>query len=377
MGIGDEEERFLLEFYRKYARTGLDIGLLALFVFLVLIGVSFLYNIAAPLFFAIAWFILIEPLANRIHRSGVRKGVAAMVSVWFWIIMILVIFSFIFYVFAAQIGHLAQSFPTLGADFIAQLTQLSSDVQIWVAGLDPEWNQKWQDFSAAALKKGNEWFGIIAQSIFGFMQLIPGIFFNALIGLILAYFLSLERESFGKVVKNHTPDGIKDAFRFFHDHVWIGLRRYVRAQMILVSFSFLWLLIGFVVLGVKTALSIAVICAIFDILPIVGVATIILPWALYQFLSGDTYMAIGLLVIYAVVTIFKQIMEPIISGESLGVSAFTMLAGLVLSYSIFGVAGLIATPVLILLFKAISEQGLWKKWIYWPADEEDSAELKQ
>lgn len=123
------------------------------------------------------------------------------------------------------------------------------------------------------------------------------------------------------------------------------------------------------ILGVDNALSVSLIAAIFDILPLLGVAALFIPWIIYMLIAGNTTLAIWLVVILLVVMITRQILEPRIMGNSLGVSAFTMLALMVLSTSIFGIAGLILSPIITVLIKALYDQGYLQSWIRWPEDE--------
>jgi predicted PurR-regulated permease PerM len=109
--------------------------------------------------------------------------------------------------------------------------------------------------------------------------------------------------------------------------------------------------------------------ALFDVLPLLGVSTVFVPWIVYCLIVGDVGMAGALAVVLVVVILFRQIMEPRITGDSLGVSAFTVLAAMIVSLSVFGVAGLLLAPVLILLLKALFAEGYMQRWIHIPKEE--------
>ncbi|MNR30868.1 hypothetical protein D3C85_1483440 [compost metagenome] len=68
--------------------------------------------------------------------------------------------------------------------------------------------------------------------------------------------------------------------------------------------------------------------------------------------------------------IVRQLLEPKITGNSIGVSsAFLMLAFVIFSMSAFGVAGLILSPILLILIKELIQQGYLQRWIYLPQEE--------
>jgi len=84
--------------------------------------------------------------------------------------------------------------------------------------------------------------------------------------------------------------------------------------------------------------------------------------------------AIWLTVLWMIVILFRQIAEPKITGDSLGVSAFTMLSFMVISLSLFGVVGIILSPILLILIKALYEEGYLTKWIHLPEGEYERKE---
>jgi predicted PurR-regulated permease PerM len=86
------------------------------------------------------------------------------------------------------------------------------------------------------------------------------------------------------------------------------------------------------------------------------------------FAVGQSTLAIELSILLALVIIVRQILEPKITGDTLGVSAFTMLSAMIISLSLFGISGMILSPILIILLKALHDQGHLKRWIRLPED---------
>jgi predicted PurR-regulated permease PerM len=191
---------------------------------------------------------------------------------------------------------------------------------------------------------------------------------NFLIGIILAYFLSIEIGDWKKLAREKTPNTFKVAFTFLRENVLKGIGTYLKAQLKLISITFAIIYIVLLFLGVNNAFSISVLAAIFDVLPLLGVATLFIPWIIYLFAIGNSTLAFWLLGLLGVVVLMRQILEPKITGDSLGVSAFTTLAFMIISLSLFGIAGLILSPILIILIKALIDQGYLQQWIRKPED---------
>jgi len=128
--------------------------------------------------------------------------------------------------------------------------------------------------------------------------------------------------------------------------------------------------IGLLILGVNNAFSISLLSAAFDILPLLGIPVIFIPWIVYLFVVGETGLAIGLIVLLVVVMLTRQLLEPKITGNSIGISsAYLMLSAMIISLSIFGVVGLVLSPILIILLKELWLQGYLQRWIRLPQEE--------
>lgn len=244
-----------------------------------------------------------------------------------------------------------------------QLSRLPFDINIAdeLAAILQSASDKIQTWLMAALTA-------VINSISSFTSFI----FNAAIGLILAYFLSIEIVDWKRIANEKTPNTFKQAFFFLRDNVLKGIWVYIKAQSKLISITFIVILASLLLLGVKNALIISIIAAIFDVLPLLGVSTIFIPWITYLFIVGDVQLGIWVTAIWLVVIVARQLLEPKITGDSLGVSAFTMLAFMIISLSLFGVAGMIMSPILLILVKALYDQGYFERWIRKPIGEYDS-----
>jgi len=138
----------------------------------------------------------------------------------------------------------------------------------------------------------------------------------------------------------------------------------------MVMITFVLVYIGLLVLGVNNAFSISLLSAAFDILPLLGIPVIFIPWIVYLFVVGETGLAIGLIVLLVVVMLTRQLLEPKITGNSIGISsAYLMLSAMIISLSIFGVVGLVLSPILIILLKELWLHGYLQRWIRLPKEE--------
>ncbi|WNQ09804.1 sporulation integral membrane protein YtvI [Paenibacillus aurantius] len=361
----------MLSFYKKYYKTVFDIALIVVTIYLFMLLFSYLYRIATPIFLAFLIFLAIEPLAKFLNRRGLKKSIASAISTLLFVLVILGILVGVGAIFASQIYNLAEKIPAYKLILQEQIALNTDYVQNRLEALPPDLVEKSKQYTSTVIEYGSRVATTFLKSLVAGLTSFSSFLVNFVIGIILAYFLSIEINLWKKMADENTPSTFKKAFFFLKENVLAGIGGYLKAQLKMVSVTFLVIFVALLVLQVKNAFSVSLLAAVFDLLPLLGVSTVFIPWIIYLFIVGHTSLAIWLSVLLAAVILVRQILEPKITGDTLGVSAFTMLSFMIISLSLFGVAGLIISPILIITIKALHEQGYLRRWIRLPAGEYD------
>jgi len=366
----------MLPLYRKYGRTVFDIALLILTVYFIMYGFSRLYQLAAPVFLSFLVYWMIEPLARFLHRKGLPKAAGSAISVLLFLALIVAAFFGIGLIIVSQIANLQGSFPT----YIAMLQKEFTNLVVWTQdtsdALPDGIMGKINDYFSTLTGLLSGWVTNGAQYVIGFLTSFSTFITNFGIAVILAFFLSIEIESWRNFARTKTPKTLKNAADFMRNHVFKTIRAYLKAQVVMMLITFVIIYVGLLILGTNNAFTIAAICAVVDLVPLLGVPVVFIPWIAYLFVVGDSTLAIGLIVLLAVTMLTRQLLEPKISGNSIGVSsAYLMLSFMLISLSIFGIAGVVLSPVLLILLKELLQQGYLQRWIHLPKDEFDSSPL--
>ncbi|MFC4102742.1 AI-2E family transporter [Paenibacillus xanthanilyticus] len=361
----------MLSFYRKYWRTAFDIALIVLTVWLILFTFSYMYRIATPIFLSFIIFMIIEPPARWLTRLGLKKSIAAGISVLLFTIVIVGAFLGASVIIANQVRNLGDNLGAYQDLLTTEFTSNTSYLKQKYEGLNLPDNVI--TGITEALDSVTQWGTNVAKnflfSLGGYLTSFSTFIFNFAIGIILAYFLSVEIKDWKRTASEKTPRTFKNAFFFLKDNVFRGIAIYLKAQMKLISITFVVIFAALLALGVNNALAISALAAVFDVLPLLGVGTVFVPWIIYLFIVGKATLAIWLTVLFLFVVLTRQILEPKITGDTLGVSAFTMLAFMIVSLSLFGIAGAILSPILMILIKALYDQRYFHRWIRAPKGE--------
>ncbi len=175
--------------------------------------------------------------------------------------------------------------------------------------------------------------------------------------VIFLFYLALDGDGVNRSLFSLLPERYRDRAASFFSRLAPALREYVRAYALIMLITFAELYLGFTVAGIGYALLLSFIIALVDFLPLLGVGTVLLPWAGCAYLTGNYGRGTALLVIYGVVTVVRQFAEPHVVGGFIGTHPAVALAGVYVGLRLFGVTGMIAFPIFLYLIRVFTESG--------------------
>ena len=179
-----------------------------------------------------------------------------------------------------------------------------------------------------------------------FAKKIPSVLIATIVTVISAYFFIADREAVIAWSKKITPDPVVRRMSMVIDNMKYAVGGYFKAQMKIMVVVFALLLVGFLLMGVHFQILLALLIAFLDFLPFFGTGTALIPWALYKFMVGNYRLAIALMALYAVTQLVRQLIQPKLVGDSMGLNPLVTLVLLYVGYKVGSVLGMIfAVPV--------------------------------
>lgn len=178
----------------------------------------------------------------------------------------------------------------------------------------------------------------------------------AILTILASYFMTVEKDRFTKLLQEKTPVGVQRIWNKIKKIFIRAIGGYFKAHFQIMIVIFFITVIPFAFMGISYSGLLAVVIAIVDFLPFFGAGTVLVPWAVYRLVTGSyTYAAI-LFVIYVVVLIVRQVLEPKLIGDNIGMSPFETLVFMLIGYRLAGVLGLIiGIPVGMILMECYRE----------------------
>lgn len=182
---------------------------------------------------------------------------------------------------------------------------------------------------------------------------LPGALFVFIIFLMAAFYLTTDFERVSRYLSSLLPRRAVQKLGGLRHRLFSTTVSYLRAYLILLAITFGELLIAFLFLQVRYAITLAFLIALLDALPAIGVGTVLIPWGVIELISGDLPRGIALLAVWLIVTLLRQFLEPRIVGAKLGLHPLAALAAVWAGFRLMGVWGLFIAPVAAILLRGV------------------------
>lgn len=197
----------------------------------------------------------------------------------------------------------------------------------------------------------------LVGSAAGYATTIPRKIVNLVFVIITSFFFTGDYDRIVKFILEQLPTKKRELILGIKKETIDTISNYLKAYGKIILITSIELIIGLLILRIKGAIWIGIVIAIIDIVPVLGTGTIMIPWAIFSFASGNYIRCLGLIIIYAVVTVIRQVMEPKIVSGSIGLHPILTLFGMFVGTKLFGFWGLFLLPISFTVIKNLNEKG--------------------
>ncbi len=192
----------------------------------------------------------------------------------------------------------------------------------------------------------------------GIVSWVPGLFIKLVLVIISTFFIAIDYEMLTGFCLRQMSDGMKELFFQIKEYVVGTLWICIRSYLLIMSITFVELSFALTFIGIEHGVLVAFIIAIFDILPVLGTGGIMIPWSILTAVQGNYPLAIKLILIYLVITVIRNIIEPKIVGVQLGLHPVVILCSMFVGAELLGVVGLFGFPIVLSLLRHLNDHGV-------------------
>ena len=225
------------------------------------------------------------------------------------------------------------------------------------AKLDPVMVQAFQNMAASLSQSVGSVVSNISSTAIRFISSsvssLPGLILGIIFAVISSLFFAMDYSKITGYVARLFPSQNRNLLAEIKDFATgIGFK-YAKAYATLMAVTFAELALGLSILRVDGAITIAALIAVIDILPVLGTGAVVVPWIIIELIEGNMPFAIGLAVLYLIITIVRNILEPKLVGKQIGLHPLVMLICMYVGLKIFGFIGLFALPIAVVIAKQL------------------------
>lgn len=209
-----------------------------------------------------------------------------------------------------------------------------------------------------------------ASTVVKVLLSVPTMIVNVVITILALVFFTKDRIYVIDMLEHHFPKSwISSAGKVIKE-IFLSIGGYLKVytKIIIITFFEVFIAFKFIFnwfgLNVKYPLAFAIIVAVVDILPILGVGTILIPWSLWLFITGEIGFGFLVILTYIAITVIRNFIEPKLVSKQFGIHPLITLMAMYAGFRTVGVVGLLLGPIMLMILRCIFdkqiERGLFK-----------------
>jgi sporulation integral membrane protein YtvI len=318
--------------------------------------------------FIIAFFIsrLAIPLA-RLMRRKLRfpHGVACTVGTILVMLAAILAVGLLGFFIVLRLIPFFKDLPHTYANAMAEISMLGNRLSEALGGL-PQSVVDTINQTITSLPGKIDLYAILGQPLLKIAGSVPTAILSTVGAVVGSFLLTIYDEAVTKFARALLPKDLYTKVSRTYHHLFTSLGNWLKAQCIMCSICLVELSVGFWIMGFDSSFMLAFIVAWIDFLPVLGAGTVLIPWALIALLLGNFKLAISMAILYAVILVVRNMIEPHIVAHQIGLHPLVTLVGICVGFRMFGFMGMFMVPLMILCIVKLNEWGYIHLWTVEP-----------
>ncbi|MHB1653932.1 MAG: sporulation integral membrane protein YtvI [Desulfitobacteriaceae bacterium] len=317
-----------------------------------------LFTAFLPFILALILAFLLEPLVVSLMRVlHIRRTYAAILTL---IAALATLGLFVFLLVArlyTELSELAVSLPNYSyiVDFV---TQRVDSLEKFIT-VNPQVQATLYSATESLLKSLQEWAKSGSIFLLGFLAALPRVFIVLVVSIVATMLVSSSFPSVKRFIEGLFPKRWHLSAQLVSQDLGTALVGFLRAEVMLVTVTTLTTIMGLLLIGNRYAVTLGVFAGILDLVPVVGTGLLFVPWIIGALIWGSLGEGLKLLVMWLITVILRQFLEPKIMSKNIGLDPLPTLVSMYVGLQLFGGAGLILGPTVVIAYGAMRKAGIW------------------
>lgn len=306
---------------------------------------------------------IVKPAIDWMERKlHMKRRLSSTIAVAFFYIVIGGLLTVLGVVIVNQVTGFFANFDTFyNEQILPAIQQVSDLIRFDWSVFDPEiadiLQTAYDSIGKALMSAVDSLTDTVVQWGRGTVTALPGFFVNMLFTIVSTFFIASDYYNITGFILRQLPARTADIVVQFKQKLGGVILQYLRSYSIILGITFAELVLGLWVLGVDRVFLLAFVIAVFDILPVVGTGAVLAPWGIISMIQGNLWMGLGLLALWLIITIIRNIIEPKIVGDNVGLHPLVTLVSMYLGTKLFGGIGLFGLPITMAILNELNRKG--------------------
>ncbi len=328
---------------------------------LVVMGWKYLLPVMMPFIigFVVALVVQVPLNALKLQKPAHRKAAALVLCLAFYVGLVALGVVFTGKVIA-EIKNFAASVPALYNDHLYPLVlTIGDEIQAILEPIDMSLAQLVNDYGKSVVSTlsgyATELSGWAVKTVASGAVSIPGVLLQIIITVVASFYMAADYRAVADFLKGCIPQAQRNFVLQVIRYAKTAVLVYIKSYSIMFCITFVELWAGLAILKVPYALGLSFGIAVFDLMPILGVGGILLPWSVAALVLGEYGMALGTLALYLVIAAVRHTIEPRIVGAQIGLPPLATLVAMVVGLNLAGLVGMMLLPITLVAITKIRE----------------------
>lgn len=324
---------------------------------IIFFSVKFLFVYLLPFIIGTLVTVLVQrPAAYVSDKLKIRKGYCALVFVIVIYLTIVAAAFLLFFKMGIYVSEVAISDSGLVKQIGDTFDEIVSKLEAFSDKIPPMLSEQ---ISGVIDSIVTSLTGYVSDFAKGIARATPMFLTTSIVTIIASCYIAKDFDRFvdsvGSVLSDRYKRAIRELRFLFKDNVIKLLAGYLKLLII----TFLELAGGLLLLKIDNAFIIALIIALLDLLPVIGTGTVLIPWAIYSLITGTYFVGVGLLILYIIIMLIRNIIEPKIIGKQMGLHPLIALISVFIGLKLFGFIGIFIAPFTVMLIYKMYDRGIF------------------
>lgn len=302
-------------------------------------------------------FLVQKPVKAISQKTKIAKGPLTIAFVVGSYVIIVVIVVLLIYLIYRWLSGIVAILPGMIPDFLEIVNNLNASLTQSLSGLP----QAVTDYINTLPSKLTDAVGSLGLALsdwaLDIATSIPSYLISIIVTVVASCYIAYDYDKIILFAKRKTPFKIWSLIVDVKDTFFKNIFKMLKGYILLMIITFTELSIGLLLLGQSNAILLAAIICVIDILPVLGTGAVVIPWALISLFTGNVWKAIGLILMYVIITIIRNFLEPKVIGNQVGLHPLITLLSMFCGLRLLGIIGLFGFPLTLIIINDLYKRG--------------------